>query len=171
MTRLRKRRSRWPKCEDEESGTERGLANLAQLQLEIITAEGQAYSGVTELVVAPGQVGEFTVLPSHAPLITTLQPGEVRLTENGESTSLVVSGGFLEVNGNRVVILADAAERDDDIDLERAEAAVQQARERIENRSGEMDLERALSSLRRAQARVGVARRRRQRRSSSGAPQ
>ena len=140
---------------------------MAQLQLEIITAEGQAYSGVTELVVAPGQVGEFTVLPSHAPLITTLQPGEVRLTENGESTSLVVSGGFLEVNGNRVVILADAAERDEDIDLERAEAAVRQAQERIENRSGEMDLESALSSLRRAQARVGVARRRRQRRSSS----
>ena len=99
--------------------------------------------------------------------MTTLQPGEVRLTEDGESTSLAVSGGFLEVNGNRVVILADAAERDEDIDLERAEAAVRQAQERIENRTGEIDLERALSSLRRAQARVGVARRRRQRRSSS----
>ena len=142
---------------------------MAQLQLDIITAEGEVYSGVTDLVVAPGQVGEFTVLPSHAPLMTALQPGEVRLTEDGESLSLAVSGGFLEVNGNRVVILADAAERDEDIDLERAEAAVRQAQERIENRTGEIDLERALSSLRRAQARVGVARRRRQRRSSSGA--
>ena len=140
---------------------------MAQLQLDIITAEGEVYSGITDLVVAPGQVGEFTILPSHAPLMTTLQPGEVRLTEDGESLSLAVSGGFLEVNGNRVVILADAAERDEDIDLERAEAAVRQAQERIENRTGEMDLERALSSLRRAQARVGVARRRRQRRSSS----
>ena len=109
-------------------------------------------------MVAPGQVGEFTVLPSHAP--PHHDPPARRGQADREAGEYVTGGvgGFLEVNGNRVVILADAAERDEDIDLERAEAAVRQAQERIENRSGEMDLESALSSLRRAQARVGVAR-------------
>ena len=139
---------------------------MAQLQLDIVTAEGEVYSGRTEYVVAPGEVGELTILPSHAPLVTILQPGEVRLSEDGESWSLAVSGGFLEVHTNRVVILADAAERDEDIDLERAETAVRRAQERVESHDSDLDLERALASLRRAQARAGVARRRRTRRSS-----
>ncbi len=131
-----------------------------------MTAEGEVYSGRTEYVVAPGEVGELTILPSHAPLVTILQPGEVRVSEDGDSRSLAVSGGFLEVHGNRVVILADTAERDEDIDLERAEIAVRRAQERVESRASDLDLERALASLRRAQARAGVARRRRQRRTS-----
>ncbi len=134
---------------------------MAQLQLDIVTAEGEVYSGTTDYVVAPSVEGELTILPSHAPLITILQPGEVRVTGEGDAvTALVVFGGFMEVHSNRVVILADAAERDEDIDLERAEEAVRRAQERIENRSGDMNLEQALSSLRRAQARAGVARRR-----------
>ena len=136
---------------------------MAKLQLVVVTAEGESFSGEVDMVVAPGEVGEFTVLPSHARLISTLSPGVLRFDQGGESTSLALTGGFLEVANNRVTVLADAAEQDDDIDLERAEAALARAQERIESEPGTVDLEEAMASLRRARVRVSLGRRRRDR--------
>ena len=130
--------------------------------LEIVTAERLVYSNQISCVVAPGIEGELGILPYHAPLLTILQPGELRIFEEGEADiSLVVSGGFLEVMANRVVILADTAEHAEEIDEARAQEAVRRASERLENRTVDMDLERALASVRRSQARLKVARRRR----------
>jgi F-type H+-transporting ATPase subunit epsilon len=130
--------------------------------LEIITAERQVYSDEVDVVVAPGIEGQLGILPHHAPLMTVLQPGELMVRKDGVESYLVVTGGFMEVLGNKVTILADAAENSDEIDEQRAQAAVERAQERIRNRESDVQLEEALHSLRRARVRVGVARRRRQ---------
>ena len=132
------------------------------MRLEILTAEGVLFDGDVDSVVAPGSEGELGILPSHAALMTMLQPGELRYrTAEGESY-LAVHGGFMEVRGDHVIVLADAAEHVDSIDAERAEEAVRRAEERIAARGADMDIERALASLRRAQVRVRITRRRRQ---------
>ena len=136
---------------------------MAKLQLAIVTAEGESFSGEVDAVVAPGGLGEFTVLPTHARMISTLLPGVLRFDQAGDSVSLALSGGFLEVSQNKVTVLADAAERDDAIDMERAEAALARAEERIASSPADMDLERAMKSLRRARIRVNLGRRRRDR--------
>ena len=136
---------------------------MAKLQLAVVTAEGESFSGEVDMVVAPGELGEFTLLPSHARLISTLAPGVLRFDQDGVSTSLALTGGFLEVADNRVTVLADAAERDEDIDLERAEAALAKAQERIDSEPGNVDLEQAMASLRRARVRVNLGRRKRDR--------
>jgi len=133
---------------------------MAKLQLAIVTAEGESFSGEVDVVVAPGGLGEFTVLPTHARMISTLLPGVLRFDQAGDSVSLAMSGGFLEISQNKVTILADAAERDDAIDMERAEAALARAEERITSSPADMDLERAMKSLRRARLRVNLGRRR-----------
>ena len=137
---------------------------MADMRLEIVTAERVVYSEDVSILVAPGSDGELGILPSHAPLLTTLDPGEIRVTKDGEETHMAVSGGFLEVIGNRVTILADTAEHAEEIDLERAETALRRAEERVASAATDMDLERALASMRRSNARLGVARRRRRRR-------
>ncbi|MDO8750472.1 MAG: F0F1 ATP synthase subunit epsilon [Dehalococcoidia bacterium] len=135
---------------------------MPTMQLEIVTAERLVYSEQVNCVVAPGIEGELGILPHHAPLLTTLQPGELRIMREGQADIyLAVSGGFLEVMANRVVVLADAAERADEIDETRAQEAVHRAQEQLEHRSADIDLERALASMRRAQTRLKVVRRRR----------
>jgi F-type H+-transporting ATPase subunit epsilon len=134
---------------------------MAPMKLEIITAERRVYSEDVDLVVAPGIEGQLGILPRHAPLMTALQPGELLIRKDGQETFLAVSGGFMEVLGNQVTILADAAERSEEIDEQRAQQAVEQARERIANREEDIELEEVLRSLRRAQVRLNVVRRRR----------
>lgn len=131
------------------------------LQLEIVTAERVVYSEEVDLLVAPGVEGELGVLPSHAPLLTIMQPGEIRVDKDGEQSFIVVSGGFLEIIGNKATILADTAEHAGEIDESRAEAAMKRAQERVTSAASDMDLERALASVRRSQARLKVSRRRR----------
>ena len=132
------------------------------MTLEIVTVERLAYSDEVNSVVAPGIEGELGILPHHAPLLTVLQPGELRIIKEGHADEyLVMSGGFMEVMNNKVVILADAAERAEDIDEERAQEAVRRAQERINDRPQDLDLERTVASMRRAQLRIKVARRRR----------
>ena len=132
------------------------------MMLEIITAERQVFSDEVDMVVAPGIDGQLGILPRHAPLMTMLKPGELTVRKAGEEDMYVaVSGGFMEVLGNRVSILADACERSDEIDEERAHQAVQRAQERLASRSEDMELERVMASLRRAQVRVDLVRRRR----------
>ena len=136
---------------------------MAVMKLEIVTGERLVYSGDVEVLVAPGIEGELGILPHHAPLLTMLQPGEIRIVVDGQEEFMVISGGFLEVLANTVTILADTAERADEIDEERAQEAVKRAQERLSGQLAADDLERALASIRRAQARVHVARRRRSR--------
>lgn len=142
---------------------------MATMRLEIATAERVVYSEDVEILVAPGMDGQLGILPNHAPLLTALQPGEIRVVREGEESYMAVSGGFLEVMANRVTILADTAERAEEIDIERAEEAMQRAQERIETSVSDMDLQRALASIRRSQARLLAARRRQPRRNMAAA--
>ena len=130
------------------------------MHLEIITAERHVYSDEVDMVIAPGFDGQLGILPMHAPLMTMLKPGELTVRKDGENMYVAVSGGFMEVLGNKVSVLADACERSDEIDEQRAEQAVQRAQERLANRGSDIELERAVSALRRAQVRVDLVRRR-----------
>lgn len=141
---------------------------MAPMRLEIVSAERVVYSEDVDVVVAPGIDGDLGILPRHAPLLTALRPGEIMARKAGEETYMAVSGGFMEVLGNKVTILADAAEQADEIDEQRAEAAVTRAQETLAASPAEVDLERAVAALRRSQARLRVARRRRVRRPPSG---
>jgi F-type H+-transporting ATPase subunit epsilon len=134
---------------------------LAKLKFEIVTAERVIYSADVDIVIAPGVEGQLGILPHHAPLLTMLQPGELVVRKEGEETAIFVSGGFLEVMQNRVTVLADAAERAEEIDIERAEAAKRRAEEMLRLRPADIDLARADAALRRALVRIKVAERRR----------
>ena len=136
---------------------------MAPMKLEIITAERVVYSDDVDVLVAPGTEGELGILPNHAPLMTALQPGEIMVRKDGEETYLAVSGGFLEMMANKVTILADAAERSEEIDEARVQEAIKRAEERMSMRSEDMDLARAVATLRRSQARLKVVQRRRSR--------
>lgn len=136
---------------------------MAPMKLEIVTAERVVYSEEVDMLVAPGVDGELGILPRHAPLLTVLKPGEIRVTRDGDVSYLAVSGGFLEVMSNTVTILADTAEQAEEINAERAEAALARAQERIESSASDMDLQMAMASMRRSQARLAVATRRRRR--------
>ena len=135
---------------------------MARITLNIVTAERETYSGGADYVVAPSTEGQVTILPRHAALMTTLMPGELRFREDqGPLQSIALAGGFMEVLNDNVTILADAAEREDEIDIDRAEEAMERARQRIAQHAADTDIERALTSLRRAAIRVKLARRRR----------
>ncbi len=136
---------------------------MATMRLEIITAERQVYADDVELVVAPGMEGQLGILAHHAPLMTALQPGEILIRKEGVDNYLAVTGGFMEVIGNTVTILADACERSEEIDEDRAQAAVDRAREEQSQPGAGLQLERVAASLRRAEVRLNVARRRRPR--------
>ncbi len=129
--------------------------------LEITTAERQVYGEEVDMVIAPGIDGQLGILPRHAPLMTMLQPGELTIRRGGADTFFTVTGGFMEVLGDRVIILADACEHSDEINEERAQEAMRRAQERITGRPGDMQMQRALASLRRAQVRLDTVRRRR----------
>jgi F-type H+-transporting ATPase subunit epsilon len=134
---------------------------MATLRLEIITAERQVFSDDVNTVVAPGVEGELGILPHHAPLITMLTPGEVLIRKDGEETYMSVSGGFLEVRPDKILILADACERAEEIDIERAEAAKRRAEERLKTRTPELDVAQVQAALLRSLVRLRVAERKR----------
>ena len=136
---------------------------VPKLKFEIITAERVVYSDDVDVVIAPGVEGELAVLPHHAPLMTMLQAGELRVKKDGEETSMFVSGGFLEVRQDKVVVLADTAERAEEIDIARAEEAKQRAEQRLELRPADLDHARVEAALRRSMMRLKVAQRRRKR--------
>ena len=133
------------------------------LKLEILTAERQVYSGEVDIVIAPGELGELGILPQHASLLTPLQPGELRIRKGNEEITMTVTGGFMEMFQDTLTVLADAAERAEEIDIERAQEAMRKAEERIRTTITDMDLSRALASLRRSRLRIKVAERRRRR--------
>lgn len=131
---------------------------MASLTCEVVTAERVLFSGEVDLVLAPGIEGQLGILPHHAPLITALQPGELIVRRGDEEVIFAVGGGFMEVVHNKVTILADSAERAEEIDVERALAAKRRAEERLAQRRAEdVDYARAEAALRRAMARLRVA--------------
>ena len=134
---------------------------MPTMKLEIVTAERQVFSDDVTAIIAEGTEGQMTVLPKHAPLITMLAPGELIVRKDGDEQYMVISGGFMEVMPDKVIVLADACERSDEIDLERATAAKQRAEERLKGLTSEIDQSRAEGALRRSIARLRVAEKRR----------
>ncbi len=131
---------------------------MSSLKLDIVTAERIVYSEDVDIVIAPGVEGQLGILPHHAPLMTILQAGELVVRRGTQEDTLAISGGFLEVRPDRVIILADHAERAEEIDVERAEAAKTRAEERLRDREVTgLDETRAEAALRRAVARLSVA--------------
>jgi F-type H+-transporting ATPase subunit epsilon len=143
---------------------------MATFTLTIVTVESEVFSEEVDSLIAPGIDGQLGILPGHAPLMTQLQPGEMTVRSNSDENVLVITGGFMEVLNNKVTILADTAEMDVAIDLERAESALIRAQERVDGRPTDVDLTRALQAFRRAQIRVGLARRRGHRSSPATPP-
>lgn len=138
---------------------------MAKLSVEVVTAERSVASETdVDMVIAPASEGDVGILPRHAPLLTTLRPGMLRLKKAGEETEMAVSGGFLQVNRDRVLILADTIERADEIDAERAEDARKQAQTALEEAAKggtPSQVTAARSALRLSLVRLNVARRRR----------
>ncbi|MGB6895811.1 MAG: F0F1 ATP synthase subunit epsilon, partial [Dehalococcoidia bacterium] len=142
---------------------------MPNLRVDIVTAERVVLSeeGVDRLIV-PGIEGELGVLPLHAPLLTTIQPGVLRVVKGEEETTMAITGGFIEVRENRITILADAAERGEDIDVARVEEARRRAEERLASREATVDMVQAEMALKRALVRLKAAEQIRRRR--RGAP-
>jgi F-type H+-transporting ATPase subunit epsilon len=134
------------------------------IHLEIVTAERVVLSDDVDQVNVPTKDGRVGILPRHAPLLTILDIGELTIIKDGATTPFAVSGGFMEVLPNRVTILADTAERADEIDEARAEEARRRAEEQIAQRQGNQDIALAEAELRRALIRLKVAQLKRNRR-------
>jgi F-type H+-transporting ATPase subunit epsilon len=126
-------------------------------QLEIVTPEKQVVSDTAEEVQIPGKKGYLGILPGHAPLITELAVGEIVYRKGGQPHYLSVAWGFAEVLPAKVTILAEAAERPEEIDVRRAQEARERAEERLKSQDPATDYERALYALKRADVRLDVA--------------
>jgi F-type H+-transporting ATPase subunit epsilon len=131
------------------------------LHLEIVTPERLAYEDDVDMVVVPGVEGELGILPHHAPLITTLGVGELRIRKGGSDESFAIVGGFLQVRPDKVVVMAETADLASDIDLEKAQAARREAERALETAANEpADLANARAALQQALLRIRVAERR-----------
>lgn len=124
------------------------------IRLDIVTPAGLLMSDTVDSVNLPATLGSMGVLKNHAPLMTTLDIGAVKYQKGGSNHFLAVCGGFAEVKNNVVIILADAAEKAEEIDVDRAKAAEQRAVERLHNRTADLDVARAELALRRAVNRI-----------------
>jgi F-type H+-transporting ATPase subunit epsilon len=132
------------------------------LLLEIVTPERQVFSEEVDSVVCPGVEGELGVLPHHAPLLTTLGVGELRIRRGGEEEFFAIAGGFLQVRPDKVVVMAETADMAAEIDIERAQEARREAERALaEGFEEPADLARARASLQRALLHIRVAERRR----------
>ncbi len=137
---------------------------MAKLNVDIVTVEGRRFQGEADFVVAPGVEGELGILPQHIPLLTPLATGTVKVRNNNEEQFFFVSGGFLEVRPDQVTVLADTAERAEDIDEARAEEARRRAQSLLEQRLTAADVAAASVALARAETRLRIAELRRRRR-------
>src|SRR2546426_7670406 len=128
-----------------------------KLHVDIVTVEGRRFKGDADFVVAPGSEGELGVLPRHIPLLTPLAPGAIKVRNDGDEQFFFVSGGFLEVRPDQVTVLADAAERAEDIDEARAEEARRRAQSLLEQKVSAAEVAGASAALARAEARIRLA--------------
>ncbi|MDX8409477.1 MAG: F0F1 ATP synthase subunit epsilon [Mariprofundales bacterium] len=113
----------------------------------VATAEREVYRGDTDFLVAPGAAGELGIMPKHAPLLSALKPGEMRVHLGDHIDEVFVSGGFIEVQPDMITVLADSAERAGDVDEAAAAEAARKAEENTENNNGDIDYARANSEL------------------------
>ena len=131
------------------------MAEAHTIHVDIVSAEGEIFSGEAEMVFAPAQMGDLGIAPRHAPLLTLLKAGEVRVKlPGGEEQSFFVGGGALEVQPKQVTVLADTALRAKDIDEAAALAAKQKAEDALKNREGDISQAEALAELARAAAQL-----------------
>ncbi len=134
------------------------LGPSAKLQLEIVTPDREVVHEGVDSASIPGKGGVLGILPGHAPLLSELQAGEMQYTLAEQRRILALSGGFVEVLPDRIIILAETAERVEEIDVARAERSKQRAEDRLRKLSDpEIDFERARASLERALARLQAA--------------
>ncbi|HEY4368350.1 MAG TPA: F0F1 ATP synthase subunit epsilon [Steroidobacteraceae bacterium] len=128
---------------------------MATIHVDIVSAEGEIFSGEAAMVFAPAVMGEIGIAPRHAPLLTTLKPGEVRVqTPAGEEQFFYVSGGAIEVQPHLVTVLADTALRAKDLDEAAALQAMQRAEEALKNRGSKIEVAEAQAELARAAAQI-----------------
>ncbi len=131
---------------------------MSTINVDIVSAEGEIYSGEAGMVFAPARMGEVGIAPRHAPMLTALKPGEVRVQDaEGNEESFYITGGMLEVQPTQITVLADTALRGDQLDEAAALAAQQQAEEHLRGASQETDVARAQAELEEAQARYRAA--------------
>ena len=135
------------------------------IHVDIVSAEGQIFSGEASMVFVPGSQGELGIAPRHAPLLTTLKAGEVRVqSEGAEEQSFYVGGGSLEIQPNLVTVLADTAARARDLDEAAALAAKQRAEDAVRQRTDKIDIAEAQAELARAVAQLRAIERLRKKR-------
>ena len=135
------------------------------IQVDIVSAEQQIFSGPADMVIAPGEGGELGILPEHMPLLTRVKPGTVRIRKEGaEEEVIYVSGGMMEVQPDRVTILADTSVRAPDLDEAKAMEAMRQAKEALENKTGAIDFAKAQAELAQSIAQIAAIRKLRERR-------
>ncbi len=125
--------------------------------LEVVTPEKKVVSEPVEIVVAPGELGEFGVLPNHIPFLTKLRVGELRYRTGNSTRFVAVMGGYAEVLPDRVTVLASAAEEAGDIDVMRAKAARERAEKRLAEAKDKLEFARAQAALQRALARLKIS--------------
>jgi F-type H+-transporting ATPase subunit epsilon len=131
---------------------------MATIKVDIVSAEGEIHSGTASMVFAPAKMGEVGIAPRHAPMLSPLNPGEVRVQdEDGKEESFYITGGMLEVQPHLVTILADTALRGEQLDEAAALAAQQEAEEALKGASEETDVARAQGELAEARARYRAA--------------
>jgi len=120
---------------------------VSTVKVLVATAEREVYRGEAEMLVAPGAAGELGILPKHAPLLSHLKPGELRITNGDQVDEVFISGGYIEVQPDMITVLADSAERATDMDEAAALAAQRKAEELLESQKGDVDLAMAEAEL------------------------
>lgn len=131
---------------------------MATIHVDIVSSEGEIFSGEAKMVYAPARMGEVGIAPRHAPLLTALKPGEVRIEDTqGKEHFFYITGGMLEIQPHVVTVLADTALRGEQLDEAAALAAMNAAEEALKGVSDETDLDRAQAELAEAQARYRAA--------------
>ena len=134
------------------------------IHVDIVSAEQQIFSGTAERVIAPGEAGELGILPEHMPLLTRIRPGTVRIQSGADEEVIYVSGGMMEVQPDRITVLADTSIRAHDLDEAKAMEAQRLAREALSNRTGALEIAKAQAELAEAAAQLAAIRKLRQRR-------
>lgn len=132
------------------------MTMATKLKLEVVTPHGSVLSDEVEEVSAQGSEGDFGVFPGHVPFITTLKVGMLSYRNGSDTKYIFVNSGYAEVSPDKVIVLADSAEKSEDIDVERAKAAMQRAEERLKQ-AEKIDFARATAALERATIRIQLA--------------
>ncbi|ANB56513.1 ATP synthase F1, epsilon subunit [Anoxybacillus sp. B7M1] len=130
---------------------------MKTIKVNVVTPDGPVYEADVEMVSTKAKSGELGILPGHIPLVAPLEIGSIRLKKDGKTELIAVSGGFLEVRPDKVTVLAQAAEKAEDIDVVRAQAAKERAERRLEAKQDHIDFKRAELALRRAINRLEIA--------------